>query len=110
MYSRTKINLGFGSVAGHKDTFCLKGRDIEIPMSGGLYLTQEHPELAKVFRFGEEILAYSNIGELVQKIRYYLDNPAQAEVVRMNGRKRALREHTWEMRFEKIFRLLGLLS
>ncbi len=34
MYSKSKINLGFGGIAGHKDTFCLKGRDFEIPISG----------------------------------------------------------------------------
>ena len=25
MYSKSKINLGFGGIAGHKNTFCLKG-------------------------------------------------------------------------------------
>lgn len=44
LYSRSKINLGFGGIAGHKDMFCLKGRDFEIPMSGGLYLTEYHAE------------------------------------------------------------------
>jgi hypothetical protein len=36
-YSRSKINLGFGGVANLSDTYCLKGRDFEIPMSRGLY-------------------------------------------------------------------------
>jgi spore maturation protein CgeB len=109
MYSRSKINLGFGGVAGHKNTFCLKGRDFEIPMSGGLYLTEDHPELAIAFHPGEEILTYSGIEDLVQKIKHYLDHPAKAEAVRKKGYKQALREHTWEGRFEKIFRLIGLL-
>lgn len=110
MYSKSKINLGFGSVAGHGDTFCLKGRDFEIPMSGGLYLTEAHPELAKVFRPNEEIITYSGIDDLVQKIKYYLSHPAEAEAIRRKGHERALREHTWEMRFDKIFQLLGLLK
>ena len=109
MYSQSRINLGFGSVAGHKDTFCLKGRDFEIPMSGGLYLTEAHPELSRVFCPGEEILTYSSVKDLVRKIRYYLDHPAEAEAIRKRGYERALREHTWEIRFEKIFRLLGVL-
>ena len=109
-FSRSKINLGFGGVAGHKNTFCLKGRDFEIPMSGGLYLTEDHPELAVAFRPGEEILTYSGIEDLFQKIKYYLNHPVEAEEVRAKGYKRALRDHTWEERFEKIFRLIGLLS
>jgi len=108
-YSRSKINFGFGGVAGHKNTFCLKGRDFEIPMSGGLYLTEDHPELNIAFRPGEEILTYSGIENLISKIKYYLDHPAEAEAIRNKGYLRARRDHTWEGRFEKIFRLIGLL-
>lgn len=110
LYSRSRINLGFGGVIGLKDTFCLKGRDFEIPMSGGLYLTEDHPELAYAFRPGEEILTYSGIEDLIQKIRYYLQHPDQAQAVRKKGRERALRDHTWEARFSKILRLLCLLE
>ncbi|OPY90138.1 MAG: hypothetical protein A4E73_02642 [Syntrophaceae bacterium PtaU1.Bin231] len=77
MYSRSRINLGFGGVAGHDDTYCLKGRDFEIPMSGGLYVTEACAELERIRRAGFE---------------------------------RARAEHTWEMRFEKVFRLIGLLE
>lgn len=110
MYSKSKINLGFGGVSGHKDTFCLKGRDFEIPMSGGLYLTEAHPELDNVFVQGKEILTYSGIDDLASKIKYYLAHPDQAEAIREKGYQRSLREHTWEMRFEKIFRLIGILK
>ncbi|PKN76346.1 MAG: hypothetical protein CVU52_05205 [Deltaproteobacteria bacterium HGW-Deltaproteobacteria-10] len=110
MYSRSKINLGFGGVSGFRDTFCIKGRDFEIPMSGGLYLTEDHPELGFAFHPGEEILTYTGIDDLVNKIRYYLANPAAAEAIRKKGRERCLREHTWEMRFAKIFHILGILQ
>ncbi len=110
LYSQSRINLGFGGVIGHPDTFCLKGRDFEIPMSGGLYLTEDHAELANAFRRGEEILTYSGIDDLEEKIRYYLTHPDEAQTVREKGRARALADHTWEARFAKIFRLLGLLE
>lgn len=109
MYSKSKINLGFGGIAGYKDTYCLKGRDFEIPMSGGLYLTEDHPELRLAFHPGEEILTYSGIDDLMQKIKYYLAHPAEADLIRTKGYERCLREHTWEGRFSKIFRLLGLI-
>lgn len=110
MYSRSKINLGFGGVSGHKDTFCLKGRDFEIPMSGGLYLTEDHPELRSVFRLGEEILTYNGMDDLFSKIKFYLAHPAEAETIRKKGYKRSIHEHTWKMRFNRIFRLLGILQ
>jgi hypothetical protein len=109
MYSRSRINLGFGGIEGHRDTFCLKGRDFEIPMSGGLYLTEDHPELHYAFRPGEEILTYTGIDDLEEKIRYYLANADKADVIRKAGRRRALKDHSWEVRFNHIFRLLGIV-
>jgi spore maturation protein CgeB len=109
-WSRSRINLGFGGVLGHKETFCLKGRDFEVPMSGGLYLTEHHEELAPFYDVGREIVTYSGFDDLLEKIRWLLFNPEQAEAIRRAGRERALREHTWEMRFEKIFRMLGVLE
>jgi len=109
MYSKSKINLGFGGVAGHQDTFCLKGRDFEIPMSGGLYLTEYSPEIERVFEVGKEILTYRTFDELVKKVHYLLDHSDEAEVIRKAGYRRAVSEHTWEMRFEKVFTLMGLI-
>jgi spore maturation protein CgeB len=109
-WSRSKINLGFGGVLGHKSTFCLKGRDFEVPMSGGLYLTEHHEELARFYDVGREIVTYTDFADLLEKIRRLLSDPAGAEAVRRAGRERALREHTWEMRFDRVFRLLGILT
>jgi hypothetical protein len=108
-YSRSKINLGFSEVDGYNKTYCLKGRDFEIPMSGGLYLTQYHPELEKWYDLEKEIVVYDNLDDLVGKIIFLLSNPNEAERTRKRGLTRARAEHTWEMRFEKIFSLLGLI-
>lgn len=110
IYSRSRINLGFGGVDGHRDTFCLKGRDFEIPMSGGFYLTEYHPELERVYLVGSEIATYTGMADLVRKIRYYLTNPEEAERIGTRGFQRAITDHTWEKRFEKVFSLLGLLK
>ncbi len=108
-WSRSKINLGFGGVLGHKETYCLKGRDFELPMSGGLYLTEHHDELVPFYEIGREIITYTGFDDLLEKIRWLLLNPDQSDAIRRAGRERALREHTWEMRFERVFRLLGVL-
>ena len=78
-------------------------------MSRGLYLTEDHPELCRAFQPGKEILTYSGIDDLVSKIKYYLAHPAEAEIIREKGYERSIREHTWEMRFTRIFRLFGML-
>jgi glycosyltransferase involved in cell wall biosynthesis len=109
-YSRSRINLGFGGVAGHRETYCLKGRDFEVPMSGGLYLTEEHEELSPFFEVGKEIVTYRGIEDLIAKIRRLLANPGEAETIRAAGWARALREHTWEMRFSKVLGTLGVID
>jgi spore maturation protein CgeB len=109
-YSRSRVNLGFGGVAGHKDTYCLKGRDFEVPMSGGLYLTEAYEELERFYEVGKEIVTYSGVEDLVEKIRWLLSNPGEAEAIRQAGRRRALSGHTWGMRFDRVFRVIGALA
>lgn len=108
-YSRSRINLGFGGVAGHKDTFHLKGRDFEVPMSGGLYLTEHCEELERFFEIGKEVVTYKGVEDLVTKVRWLLANPAEAAAIRQAGHRRARSEHTWEMRFEKVLSMIGVI-
>jgi hypothetical protein len=110
LYSRSRINLGFSGIGHSKKLMCLKGRDFEIPMSGGLYLTQDNPELSLVYDVNREILTYRDERDCVEKITYLLNHPQEAAKIRKTGRERALRDHTWEKRFEQIFKMAGLLD
>lgn len=110
VYSRSHINLGVGGVSYSRRMTCLKGRDFEIPMSGGLYLTQYNPELEQCYRIGEEIVCYHNERDLIEKIRYFLAHPEHAERIRTAGRERALRDHTWEKRFKDLLQLIGFVQ
>jgi spore maturation protein CgeB len=109
IYNRSRVNLGFSAVGDTADVCCLKGRDFEVPMSGGLYLTQHHSELESVYEIGEEILCYRDMDDLVEKIRFCLDRPDKAGELREAGYRRAIGEHTWKMRFDHVFRIMGLL-
>lgn len=110
LYSRSRINLGFGGVGHSRKLMCLKGRDFEVPMSGGLYLTQDNPELSLVYEVGKVILTYKNEKDCAEKIKWLLANPEEAAKIRKAGRERTLKDHTWEKRFEKIFRLAGIME
>ncbi|MCK4809727.1 MAG: glycosyltransferase family 1 protein [Candidatus Omnitrophica bacterium] len=39
-----------------------------------------------------------------------LANPTEADKIRKAGRKRAMKDHTWEKRFEDIFRLAEVMK
>ena len=63
LYSRSRINLGFSGIGSSRRLCHLKGRDFEVPMSGGLYLTQDHPELELVYKVGGRF----KLAALIQK-------------------------------------------
>lgn len=110
LYSRSRINLGFSGVGYSKKLLCLKGRDFEIPMSGGLYLTQDNPELNLVYDVGNEIVTYKDYAHCLKQIHWLLDNPDKAQEIRQAGFKRALKEHSWDKRFTQIFCMSGILE
>ncbi len=110
LYSRSRINLGFGGIGHSHRLMCLKARDFEVPMSGGLYLTQDNPELNLVFKPGEEIVTYSSVSDCAEKIQFLLSHPDTCKSIRSAGRERALRDHSYEARWSHVFRLAGLLN
>ncbi len=110
LYSRSRINLGFAGIGHSRKLMCLKGRDFEVPMSGGLYLTQDNPELALVYEIGKEIMTYTDERDCAEKISYLLDHPKQAAAIRLAGRQRCLAQHTWQKRFEQMFTLAGIME
>lgn len=110
LYSRSRINLGFGGVGYSRTVMCLKGRDFEVPMSGGLYLTQDNPELSLVYNVGKEILTYKNEEDCARVIQETLADPARADAIRKAGRARCLRDHTYEARWTAPFKMAGILA
>ena len=113
LYSRSHVSLGFLEVYDRHDpsrpaTQHLHLREFEAPMSGALYCTGYTDELAEMFEPDQEVVVYRNQHELLDKVRYYLANSDQAERIRVAGRARALREHTYHQRFRRLFCQIGL--
>ena len=82
-------------------------RDFEGPMCRCCYLTGHTDEIEEFYEAGKEIETYRTPEELVEKAGFYLKNPAAAEKLRGAGCQRALRDHTWDRRFEELFVKLG---
>ena len=114
LYTRSQISLGFLEVYENNDPSMpiarhLHLRDFEAPMSGALYCTGYMDELAEFFEPGREVIVYRNEDELLDKIKYYLANPEEADRIRGAGHRRALAEHTYHARYSALFRAIGLL-
>jgi len=115
MYSRSKISLNFSEVVVTDRKYDLGAikrhirlRDFEAPMSEALYITGYQNELKEYYEIDKEIICYDTKEELLEKIRYYLTHPEEAESIRKAGYKRALKDHTWENRFNELFKKIGL--
>jgi len=110
-FNRSVINLGMGGIEYSEELTNVKGRDFEIPgTGGGAYLTSFNSDLAQHFVVGEEILCYRNRDEMLELIRYYLRRPDEAAEIARRGRARSLREHRWLHRFQTLLRMLGAIE
>jgi spore maturation protein CgeB len=77
-------------------------------MSGGFYMVEYMDELEEFFEIGKEIVCYSSIEDLIDKIKYYLQHDSERESIRVRGYERCLRDHSWHKRFETIFSQIEL--
>ena len=81
----------------------IKGRNFEVPATGGFLLTQHVDGIEEYFVPGKEIATFTSVDDLCEKVRYYLAHDQERESIRKAGYERALREHTLEQRFNTIF-------
>lgn len=111
IFNRSRINLGMGGIEYSEELTNVKGRDFEIPgTGGGMYLTSFNPDLALHFHVGTEIVCYRGRDEMLELIRYYLARPDEANAIACAARERSLREHRWLHRYETMLRVLGVLA
>ena len=108
MFSRSKISVGFVEVwdfgqPGGLEKSHVHLREFEAPMSGALYCTGYTDDLGEYYEPDKEVITYRNRGELVDKIRFYLSHPIEAERIRKAGHERALKCHTCQERFDALF-------
>lgn len=85
----------------------IKGRNFEIPGSGGFLLTSDAGHLEEYFVPGKEIAVFSDNDDLIDKVRYYLLHDDERESIRRAGYERALRDHTNEQRLSEILETMG---
>ena len=93
-----------------KPLFKLHLRTFEIPMAGGLEFAQRNNEICEYFEEDKEIVLWGCENEMLDKARFYLDEKNKKQVWRMKemAQRRAMTEHTWMRRFEKILNRLEI--
>ena len=85
----------------------VKARNFEVPGCGGFLLTGLGEGLEECYRLGKEVVCFESQDELLSKLNYYLSREDERAAIAEAGFQRTLREHTYERRFNEIFRRIG---
>jgi hypothetical protein len=106
---RYALNLGVSTIGYTTNLSCVKGRDIEVPSAGGLYLTNRSVEIAYVYKSGVDILTYGSKDDCYRMASEVLSNPGAFAEVRRNGARRASC-FSWKARFEYLICLVERMT
>jgi spore maturation protein CgeB len=96
-------------LAGHS-TEQIKGRNFEVPGTGGFLLTQNVAHLEDYYELGKEVVCFHSTEEMIEKVRYYLTHEDERASIAEAGYQRTLRDHTYQQRFNDIFTHVGLVE
>ena len=81
-------------------------RILEVCASSSFVICEENNEIKRLFETGKEIETYTNVEELVDKIKFYLKKPAIARYISDNGRGAIVNNHPIEDRIKRIINII----
>ena len=99
LYQRAKIginvhNRGKYTVGGY--------RMFDLPGNGVMQICDGEEFLSAFYREGEEVVGYRSADDLIDKVRYYLDNDAERERIARGGYRRVMADHRIRKRLEDL--------
>lgn len=107
VWRKARLMLSLGS-AKADTVFQIKGRNFEVPGCGGFLLTDYISGLENYYQPDKDIVCYRDHRELLEKIRYYLENEELRRQIARNGYHTTLEKHTYVHRFNQIFQKMRL--
>jgi spore maturation protein CgeB len=81
-------------------------RTFELAAAGACQVVDAKDELAQLFKPGDEVLAYRDLGELRRLLDHFLTHADEARAIGENARRRALAEHTLRHRIDEMLSVL----
>jgi hypothetical protein len=101
--NESRICLNF-LAASTRDQMAIKARLFEINGCGSFQLCSAFDEVGRYYEIGKEVEVFHDLEDLTEKIRYYLAHEQEREAIARAGHERTLREHTWDARYDHLFR------
>ncbi len=106
IYSAAKINLNLHSSTYHyginPDGDFINPRTFEISACQGFQLVDKRKDLSRMFKVGEEIIAFETIDQMREQIDYFLSRPEERNAIALKSCQRVLKEHTMEHRMQEL--------
>jgi len=100
--SRIAINRHIEAAEGYSNNMRL----FEASGVGALLCTEESPNLGELFTPGREVIAYTSVDDLADKITYYLEHDEERVEIAAAGQRRTLSEHTYARRMADLAGML----
>lgn len=104
LYHRAKI--GF-NVHNRGDYTVGSYRLFDLPANGVMQISDGGPYLPAFFEPGTEIAAYADADELVDRIRYYLENEDERRRIAVNAYRRVMKDHRIRTRLHQAAALIA---
>jgi spore maturation protein CgeB len=80
-------------------------RMFEATGMGSLLMTEDAPNIDKLYRSGEEVITYTSIDDLIDKIQYYIDRPTELTSIAQAGQARTLKAHSTVQRSKELIEI-----
>lgn len=94
-------NLFYGEIWG------VNARCFEVAGAGAFQIVDWRPCLSQLFEDGKELISFTSIADLKQKIDYWLPRDAERRVIAKAGMRRAYSEHTYQHRLSLLLATLS---
>lgn len=98
--------IGFnlhGEVAGD---FAANVRMFEVAGAGTLLVTDHKNNMGELFEPGTEVLTYHSPEDCIEKLKWAIEHPVEAEKIALAGQRRALRDHSVENRVDLLYNII----
>ena len=100
-YSRINLNITSKTIESG-----IPQRIFDILSSGGFCITNYQPEIAEYFIDGQELVMYSDMADLMNKVEYYLAHEEERVQIAQNGCKKVLENFELQKSIADMFEII----
>jgi len=110
IFNATDINLNLHS-SSERDGVDPSGdfvnpRTFELAACGAFQLCDDRKLLSELFEVGEEIITFSSLEDMREKMEHYLAHPEERKAVCERARARVIRDHSYGRRIEQMLSMI----